>query len=136
VVFASRAFRLLSAAIVAFVLLLLIAGLALTRRGQAEMELSDSAFHDGDLRSSITHARQAALAYVPGSAHVQAATERLEAIAKGAESEDNIPLALIAWDTLRLVQVRTDYPGRPSDPSQDRAEEGLRRLRAPSQSDE
>lgn len=135
-VFASRAFRFLSAAIVAFVLLLLVAGLALTRRGRAEMALSDQAFHKGDLRSSITHARQAALAYVPGSAHVHAANERLEAIAKGAESEDNVPLALIAWDTLRLVQIRTVYPGRPPSPSQSRAEEGLKRLRTPSQADE
>lgn len=133
---ANRAFRLLSAAIVAFVLLLVVAGLTLTRRGQKEMELSDRAFHDGDLRSAITHARQAALAYVPGSAHVQAATERIEAIAKGAESEDNVPLALIAWDTLRLVHVRTAYPGRPPSPSQRRADEGLKRLRAASQADE
>lgn len=94
------------------------------------MRLSDSAFDEGDMRNSLTHARKAALAYVPGAEHVRDAYLRIEAIARGAESEDDLVLALSAWDTLRLVHERTRYPGRASSDVEARANEGLRRLRS------
>jgi hypothetical protein len=128
---AGRFFRVASAALVALMVLIVAAGVTLTVRGRAEMEKSDVAFHKGELRLSVRHAEKAALAYVPGAEHVLAAYDRLEAIARGAESEDNIPLALIAWDALRLVHARTSYPGRPRSEVEDRAMEALKRLRPP-----
>jgi hypothetical protein len=111
-------------------MLIVTAGVTLTARGRAEMEQSDTAFDKGELQLSVRHAEKAALAYVPGAEHVLAAYERLEAIARGAESEDNIPLALISWDALRLVHARTSYPGRPRSDIEDRAMQALQRLRA------
>jgi hypothetical protein len=96
--------------------LLLLALLALcfvlVRRGEAAMVESDRAFHAGDLRGAVWEAKEAALAYVPGSAHVRRANDRLEAIARGAAAEGRWDLARLAWDALRLVDEQTDYPGR------------------------
>ncbi len=124
----SRILRFLSLALLSLVLLVVVAGVVLTFRGRDEMSQSDMAFHDGRLRDSVVHARQAALAYVPGSAHVKAAYARLVAIAKGAESSGDRELAKIAWDTLRLVHVQTSYPGRPGSELETEAEKGLLRL--------
>lgn len=125
-----RFFRNLSWAALSFVLLLVVAGLALSHRGRLEMEESDAAFHSGDLRGAIIHAKSAALAYVPGSSHVLSAYARLEAIAKGAEAEGNHELSRLAWETLRNVHAQTAYPGRPTSAWERDAEAGLRRIDA------
>ena len=121
-------FRNLALASVSLVLLLVVAGLTLTARGRAEMRESDSAFHAGDLRGAVVHAKAAALAYVPGSNHVLSAYARLEAVAKGAEAAGDGALSRLAWETLRSVHRQTDYPGRPVSAWQVRAEQGLKRL--------
>lgn len=130
----SRFFLFLSAGLISFVLLVITSGIVLTFRGRDEMSKSDAAFHDGRLRDSLVHSRQAALAYVPGSEHVKAAYARLQAIAKGAESSGDRDLAKMAWDTLRLVHVQTSYPGRPGTELEEEAERGLKRLQEPPKS--
>lgn len=124
----SRLLRFAALAALSLVLLVVVAGVSLTFRGRAEMEKSDSAFHDGRLREALVHARQAALAYVPGAEHVNLAYSRIEAIAVGAESSSDRVLARIAWDTLRIVHVQTAYPGRPGSESEERAKAGIARL--------
>jgi hypothetical protein len=120
--------RNLSLLAVSLLVLLAVAGISLSRRGTQEMLLSDTAFHSGDLRTSIVHAKAAALAYVPGSEHVLAAYARLEAIAKGAEARGDLLLARWAWETLRNVHVATDYPGRPSSALERDATAGIERI--------
>lgn len=93
------------------------------------MRRSDQAFHDGDLRAAIFHARKAALSFIPGADHVQQAYERLEAIGRGAEAQGDEELARIAWEALRVAVLQTNYPGRPSTAAYERAEESLERLR-------
>lgn len=107
---------------------LLSLGLALHFRGTAAMERSDAAFHSGDLRASVEWAQTAALAYLPGAQHVRAAEERLEAVARGAESASDIELARRAWDSLRLVDEQTKYPGRGESRSGDTARRALVRI--------
>jgi len=97
---------------VSVALTLVTLGVVLVRRGEAALAESDRAFHAGDLRVAVWEAKAAALAYVPGSAHVQKSTARLEAIARGAAAEGRWDLARLAWDALRLVDEQTDYPGR------------------------
>ncbi len=126
-----KVLRLLSVTVLLVVSTLVLSGLFLTGRGQDEMKQSDQAFHEGDLRASIRFARKAALSYVPGSSHVGAAHARLEAIARGAEAEGNFEIARLAWDSLRLVHVQTDYPGRPKSGAQAKAEERLKELMTP-----
>lgn len=125
-----RWLRNLALLVVSLLALLVVAGISLTRRGGTEMRLSDAAFHEGDLRASIVHAKAAALAYVPGSHHVLSAYARLEAIAKGAETRGDLLLARWAWETLRNVHVATDYPGRPRSESERDATLGIERIDA------
>lgn len=130
-----RLLRFLSVTVLLVTSTLVIAGLFLTGRGQHEMSESDRAFHDGDLREAVRHARAAALAYVPGASHVQRAHARLLAIARGAEAEGNFDMARLSWDALRLVHVQTDYPGRPRSELQLRAESRLKQLMTPKPSE-
>lgn len=123
-------FRTLALMGVSFVLFVLVACVTLTVRGREEIKKSDAAFHSGDLRAAIVHAKAAALAYVPGSEHVLAAYARLEAIAKGAEAEGNADLGRLAWETLRSVHARTQYPGRPKSAWEAHAQAGLERIDA------
>ena len=102
----------------------------LMRRGEAAMAESDRAFHAGDLRSAVWEAKSAALAYVPGSPHVRRATERLEAIARGASAEGRWDLARLAWGALRLVDEQTNYPGRGSTALGVEARQQLGRMRS------
>jgi len=123
--------RLLSAAafgLVFFSVSLVVVGLREVGRGEAALERSDRAFHGGDLGTALRQARQAGLSYVPGAAHVRAAEERLEAIARGAEADGQHELARRAWDALRLVDEETDYPGRAPNAAGERARAALRRL--------
>lgn len=119
--------RKLALLVLSCVALLVVAGVSLTRRGRAEMDKSDAAFHAGDVRAAAVHAKAAALAYVPGSEHVLLAYERLEAVAKGAESKGDLQVARWAWETLRAVHAETRYPGRPLSAYERAAEAGIAR---------
>lgn len=131
----SSALRWASFALLALLVLVVVSGLTLTSKGRSEMLKSDSAFHEGDLRASIFFARKAALSYIPGSAHVEAAHDRLEAIARGAEAAGDESLARIAWDALRVSFEQTNYPGRPKSKRQERAVKNLQRLKEARQHD-
>lgn len=120
--------RKIAALLLSFVLLIAASGVALTRRGVQEMQSSDLAFHGGDLTRSLLHARAAALSYVPGSDHVRAAYDRIEAIARGSESQGDLLLSRRAWETLRVALEQTDYPGRPISVRMQQAERSLRRV--------
>lgn len=126
----ARALRWVALGLLAFVVLVVVSGVTLTSRGKEEMQRSDGAFHDGDLRTAIFHAKKAALSFVPGADHVERAYQRLEAIGRGAEAQGNEELARIAWEALRGAVEETDYPGRPATPAHQRAAESLERLRA------
>lgn len=120
----------LAQALLVFLLVIVIFGWRERQRGVAHLERSDSAFHQNDLLTALREARAAGLAYVPGSGHVRAAEERLEAIARGAEAEGRFDLARRAWDALRVVTEATEYPGRAASPAGQRAREALKRLDA------
>jgi hypothetical protein len=128
-VVSSSVLRWTSLFLLALIVLVVISGITLTRKGRSEMEKSDAAFHEGDLRASVFFARKAALSYVPGSTHVEAAYRRLEAIARGAEASGDEPMASIAWDALRVSLEQTDYPGRPKNPRHETAVKNLARLK-------
>lgn len=122
--------------------------------GREHLVLSDRAFDEGDLRTSVLHARRAAAAYLPGAPHVDAAFERLRAIAIGSEAKGDRKVAALAWRAIRgaslearhVSLVRTNdlaianaslarlasVETRPPDPEVlTRAEEALRRDDAP-----
>jgi len=122
--------RLLLGGLFLLSVLLLAFGLRLQREGREALAASDAAFHQGDLKEAVRAARKAGLAFVPGSPTVRAARERLLAIARGAEASGDDRLARRAWDALRTVELRTDYPGRPASEAAALAEEGLRRVDA------
>lgn len=111
-------------------LALLVLAVVLVRRGEAAMAESDRAFHAGELRAAVWEAKEAGLAYVPGSAHVGRGVARLEAIARGATAEGRWDLARLAWDSLRLIDEQTAYPGRGATAWGQRAREALARLHA------
>lgn len=125
----SQALKWAALGILAFVVLVVVSGITLSSRGEEEMRRSDQAFHEGDLRASIFHARKAALSFVPGASHVKQAYKRLEAIGRGAEAQGDEDLARIAWEALRGAIVQTDYPGRPATEAHDQAVKSLERLR-------
>ena len=70
--------------------------------GRQQLELSDQAFHRGDLRAATLHARRAAVMIAPGAPHVDAAYRRLVAIALGAEASGKPQAARAAWRAVRL----------------------------------
>lgn len=131
----SQALKWAALGLVTFVILVVVSGLTLTSRGEEEMHLSDDAFHDGELRASIFHARKAALSFVPGASHVEQAYQRLEAIGRGAEAQGDEELARIAWEALRGAVLQTNYPGRPPAEAYDKAVESLERLRRAREND-
>jgi hypothetical protein len=112
-------------------LALVVLSVVLTLRGEAAMAESDRAFHAGELRVAVWEAKEAGLAYVPGAAHVARGVARLEAIARGATAEGRWDLARLAWDSLRLLDEQTNYPGRGQTPWGLRAAEALAGLSAP-----
>ncbi len=78
------------------------------REAEAAMAQSDSAFDRGDLILSLASARQAAVAYAPGSQAVSRAYERMTAIAAGSEQKGDRATAQRAWRAVRgaATQVR------------------------------
>ena len=121
----------LRAAGTGMLLLLVVFALATERtlaKGAGEMELSDRAFHAGQLERAVRHARRAASAYVPGAAHVEAAHARLRAVALGAERERNVPLAREAWRAMRASALDSRHFWQPHTAELEEAESSSRRL--------
>lgn len=98
-------------------------------RGERYLVESDLAFHRNDLVESLRKAKSAAMAFAPGAPHVEAAYERLRAIARGAEAEGDLNLSFQAWDAIRHAHAETRYPGRAPSPIALEAEEALSRLK-------
>ncbi len=118
---------------VALSLMLAVLGMALlTRRtiteGEAALQESDVAFHQGELRRSLLFARRAATAYAPGAPHVEQAYARLQAIALGSESKGDAELAAEAWRSVRSAALETKSVWTPRAEELARADRALARL--------
>ena len=98
-------------------------------RGEAELVASDQALAAGELELSLRHARRAALAYVPGASHVDAAYARLGAVATGAERDRNQELAASAWEAMRIAALESGHLWRPRARELELADGNLARLR-------
>jgi hypothetical protein len=96
--------------------------------GEEQMRLSDATFDQGDLRAATEHARRGAVLYAPGAPHVQAAYERLHAIAVGAESAGKHELAQAAWRAMRGAALETRHVWVPRAAELARANDNLARL--------
>lgn len=96
--------------------------------GETELRRSDQAFDQGDLHAATDHARRAAVLYAPGAPHVQAAYERLAAIAVGAESAGKLEIARGAWRAMRGAALETRHVLNPRAAELARANESLARL--------
>jgi hypothetical protein len=78
-------------------------------RGEAELRASDVALAAGELERSLSHARYAASAYVPGASHVDAAYARLQAIALRAERAADRELESSAWQAMRAAALESAH---------------------------
>ncbi len=98
--------------------------------GERALAASERAFDQGDVRAATLHARAAAIAYVPGAPHVDAAYARLVAIATGAEAVGDRDVAAAAWRAVRAAGVETRHLwlGRATEVA--RANRSLARLEA------
>ncbi len=83
------------------------------RDGAVQMQLSDAAFHRGDVWAATVHARRAALAYVPFAGHTDLAFLRLKAAAEGAEARGDWRLAQMAYRATRAAALETSYVHQP-----------------------
>lgn len=97
-------------------------------RGEQEMRESDRAFDSARLELALLHARRAAAAYVPGARHVGAGFERLRAVARGAERERDVGLALRAWGAVRSAAIESRHLWQPHPQALAEAEAELARL--------
>jgi hypothetical protein len=116
------------------VLALAVVTLRAVIEGEAEMQDSDRAFNEGDLRKATVHARRAAILYAPGAPHVGAAYERLIAIASGAEAEGEVEVAQMAWRAVRGAALETRHVSVPHRTELDQADRNLARLASVSSS--
>ena len=98
--------------------------------GARSMAESDAAFDRGDLRTSIVHARRAAILYAPGAPHVARAYERLNAIALGAEASGQPKTSFLAWQATRSAALETRHVFQPRAAELKRANLNLARLEA------
>ena len=96
--------------------------------GEAEMRRSDRAFHDGDIATAGRHARRAASSAVPGAPHDVEAYERLQAIARGAETGGDFTYAAVAWRSVWAAAIESDSWAASTDTMSKEAELNLQRL--------
>jgi hypothetical protein len=122
--------RTLSIALLLGVLALALLTARAVYDGERELERSDQAFDRGDLRAATDHARRAAVLYAPGAPHVQAAYERLIAVAIGAESAGQRAHAESAWRAVRGAALETRHVWIPHARELERANDNLARLAA------
>jgi hypothetical protein len=121
----------LHATAAALCLALVVFALATQRmlvRGGEELRASDVAFDAGQLDAAIRHARRAATSYVPGAGHVDAAYERLRAVAVGAERARDASLAQSAWRAMRAAALETRHVWSPRAQELEQADSNLARL--------
>jgi hypothetical protein len=97
-------------------------------RGQRELAASDAAFDRGELEPALSHARRAALLYVPGAPHVGAAYERMRAIAIGSERAREPAMAAAAWRAMRAAALETAHLWQPHPEELGEASARLERL--------
>lgn len=97
-------------------------------RGEAELRASDVAFAAGELERSLSHARHAASAYVPGASHVDAAYARLQAIALDAERAADRELEASAWQAMRAAALESAHFWSPRERERALAEARLAQL--------
>lgn len=102
----------------------------ITADGEAALAASEFAFDQGDVREATLHARTAAIHYVPGAPHVQAAHERLIAIAIGAEAAGDPAAAIAAWGAVRAAGLETRHWVSSHQAEVERANRELARLQA------
>ena len=98
------------------------------QRGELAMRESDRAFDAGQLELAVQHARRAAGDYVPGAEHVRRGHERLRAVARGAEREQDLELARFAWRSLRSAAVDSAHLWAPHPEALREADAELARL--------
>jgi hypothetical protein len=122
--------RFVTLALLAGVLTLALATARALASGAAEMQHSDRAFNQGDLELATLHARRAATSYVPGAPHVQAAYDRLAAIAQGSEAAGQPQMAVQAWRAVRGAALETRHVSTPRAAELERANDNLARLQA------
>ncbi len=127
---AARVLRRVALALVLLLVFLAALTARLVLEGERELAASDRAFDQGDVRAATLHARAAAIAYVPGAPHVNAAYERLVAIATGAEAAGDREIAAAAWRAVRASgnETRHLWTGRAAEVA--RANQNLARLEA------
>jgi hypothetical protein len=101
------------------------------QRGEAELVASERAFDAGQVELALGHARRAAAAYVPGARHVDAAYERLRAIARGAELARDTELARVAWSAVRGAAWESQHIWQPRAAELREADAQLARLAGP-----
>jgi hypothetical protein len=109
----SKLIRRLLTALGAALALYVCSAVATLRSGRAELAASDGALERKELESAVNHARAAALALVPGAAHVDAAYARLRSIALAAEHDQHAEVAVLAWRALRMAAVASQHVWQP-----------------------
>jgi hypothetical protein len=84
--------------------------------GRAALAEGDAAVARGDVPGAIERWRRAARWYAPGAGHVEAAYERLEALAREAEGHADRATALEAWRAIRssILATRSFYTPFPT----------------------
>lgn len=97
-------------------------------RGQREMDASNTAFDRGELEPALLHARRAALLYVPGAPHVEAAYDRMRAIASGSERARDPAMSAAAWRAMRGAALETAHLWQPHSHELGEANAQLERL--------
>lgn len=98
-------------------------------RGERELAAGQEALAARQLELSVRHARQAAGAYVPGAAHVDAAYALLLSIALDAEHDADGELAARAWQAMRGAALESAHFWQPRRSELDLANANLARLR-------
>ena len=103
-------------------------------QGEAELRQSDAAFDRGDLRAEVhsvrAYAQRCALRARERPTWT-AAYARLEAVALGAESSNQLDVARQAWGAIRGAALETRHPSTPREADLERANVNLARLSSP-----
>jgi hypothetical protein len=116
--------------VVAFLVVLIAAGLRLVTEGRAELIASDAQWQKGDAIGAAVHARGAARAYVPGAEHMHLGYERLREIAETSERKGDVESALFAWRAISSAAIGSRPFAAASGDARARADASVARLSA------
>ncbi len=97
------------------------------RAGQRALLACDAAIAARDVPVAIARARDAAFAFVPGSPYSRAGYERLEALARDAETRADTADAILAWSAMRAAATATSSPFGSNDAWRALADDGVTR---------